>query len=136
MDIEAIYEPYIYSVRYDDQAENEYDRLFGAWNDVSYVVRFMEQYKNYLNNPIWEENLREPEAAARKVRDEAIELEELFDQLYQNTIDGKQPDFDFHFKPLDGDYKYAILYVPMKSYGTQKPSFLRIYAIKLQSNHS
>lgn len=134
MNVEAIYEPYIYSVKYDNQAENEYDRLFDAWNDMSYVVSFFEQHEAYLNNTIWEEKLREPEAAALRVRDEANELEDLFEQLYQNTLNGEQPDFDSHFQFLDGEYKYVILYVPMKSYGTINPSFLRIYAIKLQSN--
>lgn len=134
MNIEAIYEPYIYSVKYDDQAVNEYDRLLDAWNDMSYVVDFFERYQSELNNPIWPKYLKEPVAAAKCARDEAIDLEKLFDQLYQNTLDGKQPDFDSHFKFLDGDFKYVTECVPMKSYGTNKPSFLRIYAIKLQSN--
>ena len=132
MDIEAIYEPYIYSIKYDGQEQSEYDRLFDAWNDITEVVEFMRTYQEYLNDPIWGERYT-PESAARKVRDEAIELEDLFDDLYENATHGETPDFDSHFKFLGGKYQ-VYEYIPMKSYGTGRPSFLRIYAIKLKNN--
>lgn len=37
MEIIAIFPPYIYSIKYDDQDINEYDRLFDEWNDLTSV---------------------------------------------------------------------------------------------------
>lgn len=52
--------------------------------------------------------------------------------LNENSRKGIIPDFDSHFKYLEGKYKYEIQWQPMKSYGTGTPSFLRMYAIKLE----
>ena len=132
MEIEEIYKPYIYSIKYEGQELSEFDRLFDAWNDITEVVEFMRTHQEYLNNPIWGERYT-PESAARKVRDEAIELEDLFEDLYENTNHGETPDYDSHFKFLDGKYM-VYEYIPMKSYGPGRPSFLRMYAIKLKNN--
>ena len=132
MDVEEIYKPYIYSIKYDGQEDNEFDRLFDAWNNMTGLVEFMQTNQKYLDNPIWGESYT-PEKAARKVRDEAVELDDLLFNLCKNADEGKQPDFDSHFKFLDGKYQ-VYEYVPMKSYGPGTPSFLRMYAIKLKSN--
>lgn len=132
MEVEEIYKPYIYSIKYDGQEDCEFDRLFDAWNDMTGLVEFMRTNQEYLDNPIWGEHYT-PEKAAHRVRDEAVELEDLFFNLCENTDEGKQPDYDSHFKFLDGKYQ-VYEYIPMKSYGTGKPSFLRMYAVKLKSN--
>ena len=132
MEIEEIYKPNIYSIKYNGQELCEFDRLFDAWNDITEVVEFMQAHQAYLNNPVWGEQYT-PISAARKVRDEAIELEDLFYNLCKNTDQGKTPDFDSYFKFLGGKY-HVYEYIPMKSYGTGRPSFLRIYAIKLKNN--
>lgn len=92
----------------------------------------MRAHQKYLNDSVWGERFT-PESAARKVREEAIELEDLFYDLCKNTDHGKTPDFDSHFKFLGGKYQ-VYEYIPMKSYGTGRPSFLRMYAIKLKNN--
>ena len=131
--IRAIYPPYIYSIQYDGKTESEFDRLFQLWNDVSYVIQFMEDNREFLNSAIWQK-ISIPEEAARQVLNEAIELEDLFEGLNKNTTTGRQPDFDTHFRYLEGKYKYELERPPMKSYGTVRPSLLRIYAIKMDRN--
>lgn len=134
MEIVQIYkEPYIFSIKYDDEDENEFDRLFDQWNDMGYVAQFFDLYQDYLKTPFWQ-NALQPEEAARQVIQEAADLEDLFDELYQNTLNGEEADFDSHFCFLDGKYKCEFDRPPMKSYGTRRPSFLRIYAIKMQDN--
>lgn len=133
MEIEQIYPPYIYSIKYDGEEYSEFDRLFDLWNDVGYVVGFMNDNKAYLANPVWART-SEPEEAARAVLTEAFELGDLFVDLYENTTDGTIPDFDSYFKYLEGRYKYELEYQPMKSYGTGHPPLLRLYAIKMQPN--
>ncbi len=39
MEIEEIYPPFIYSVRYSGQEQNEFHRLFSEWNDVEAIIR-------------------------------------------------------------------------------------------------
>lgn len=134
LEIIAIYPPYIYSVQYDDVEENEFDRLFQQWNDLEYVTQFFETFQDYLKSPFWQKT-PEPEDATLQVLQEAADLEDLFKELYNNTknsIVGK--DFDSHFYYLDGKYQFEKERFPMKSYGTNRPSLLRIYAIKMNTN--
>lgn len=133
MEIEQIYSPYIYSIKYDEEEDNEYDRLFQLWNDVDYVVNFMSDNSNLLTNAIWSKT-PEPENAARQVLEETFNLEDLFDKLHNNTINGNMPDFDNHFRFLNGKYRCKIEYLPMKSYSTDYPPMLRLYAIKMDPN--
>ena len=133
LEIITIYPKYIYSVQYDDVEENEFDRLFQQWNDMGYVTQFFDTYQEFLKSPVWQ-NISEPEDAARQVLHEAIDLEDLFDELNDNTVNGKEKDFDSHFHYLEGKYKYELERPPMKSYGTDRPSLLRIYAIKMDTN--
>ncbi len=97
------------------------------------IMTFLEENEDYLKVDIWK-NMKRPEQAAIQVLNEAMELETMFDTLAQNTGEGYKPDFDSHFKYLNGQYKYVLSHIPMKSYGMKKPSLLRIYAIKLEAN--
>lgn len=133
MDIIAIFPPYIYSIKYDDRNENEYDRLFDEWNDVTAVLDFLMKHKDMLKASVWKK-VSEPELAARQVLDEAEALEKLFEELYIHTAKGEESDFDSHFHYLDGKYKFELEYEPMKSYGSKQPSLLRMYAIKMDRN--
>ena len=123
----------MYSIQYDDAEENEFDRLFQKWNDVEYVVNFLNENQDMLLHPIWL-NITEPEEAAKQVLKEAEELENFLIDLCENVAEGETPDLDSYFKFLDGIYKYEIEYIPMKSYGTVRPSLLRMYAIRLGTN--
>ena len=133
VEIVAIYPQYIYSIQYEEQNENEFDRLFALWNDVDYVNQFLVNNQKYLSLPTWQQ-IQEPEDAARQVLAEAANLEELFEDLYQNVLHGRKPDFDRHFSFWEGKYKYSLQWPPMKSYGTYRPSLLRIYAVKMEKN--
>lgn len=133
MEIVSIYPPFLYSIQYDGVNENEFDRLFQQWNDLGYVVQFMVDHNDLLANPIWL-RIAEPEDAAKQVLKEAEGLENLLTDLCKNTADGETPDLDSHFKYLEGKYKFELEYQPMKSYGIGRPSLLRMYAIRMQSN--
>lgn len=133
MEIIAIFPPYIYSIKYDDKEDNEYDRLFDKWNDLTSVLDFLMQHKEMLKASVWKK-VSEPELAARQVLDEAEALELLFTELNSHTTNGEEPDFDSHFQYLDGKYKFELEYEPMKSYGDCRPSLLRMYAIKMDRN--
>ena len=133
MEIIPINPPFIYSIQYDEEEENEFDRLFNLWDDVTIVTQFFKSNQSFLRSDIWQQIL-EPEDAARQVLDEADQLEDLFEEMNKNTQEGTQPDFDSHFHYLEGKFKDVLEWLPMKSYGTMHPSLLRIYAIKMEKN--
>lgn len=133
MEIEEIYPPYLYSIKYDTEQQNEYYRLLEQWNDIEYILPFMIENQKLLNNPIWAK-FSNPEEATRQVLEEAEDLEKKIDKLSQNTELGKVPDLDSHFKLLGGEFKYEMEYVPMKSYSPGRPPLLRLYAIKMAPN--
>lgn len=133
MEIEKIYPPYIYSVRYDHKEENEYDSLFSQWYDLDYLGNFFQSNNRWLIMDIWR-NINTLELASRQVIDEADEMDSTLFRLYENTVKGIKPDYDSHFYDFGGKYQYVMEYCPVKSYGYKTPSLLRIYAIKMESN--
>ena len=135
MEIISIFAPYLYSIQYDSQEEDEYTRLlYTEWNDVETLLAFMQENKNVLEeNSTWN-SIKDPYLATKQVIQEAEELKQRFQELKENTQNSKQPDLDSHFKFLGGKYKYQYVLIPMKSYGYGSPSLLRIYAIKLGTN--
>lgn len=56
MEIIEIYSPYIYSIQYDGQEDNEFDRLFSDWMDVERISDFMERNKEYLKASVWQKS--------------------------------------------------------------------------------
>lgn len=132
--IETIYDKHLYSIRYEGDELSVLDRLLDDWTDVDKVVDFMERHGNYLKSAFWSSKIGCPEDAARKVLREAEAYSEFFDNLDENSHNGLKPDFDSYFKELGGKYKFQYVYVPLKGYGVEEPSFLRIYAIKIEPN--
>ena len=134
MEIVSIYPPYIYSVRYEENEDNEFDRLFEEWNDLEKILPFLEENAQYLKQDTWR-GIPEPEDAARQVLEEARRLEGMFERMDETARLGKTPDYDGHFRCLNGSrYECLLEYIPMKSYGPLRPSLLRMYAIKLAKN--
>ena len=134
MGISEIFPHHLYSFHYDGQEENEFRRLFSEWNDIDYLLSFFRQHISFLDKDIWSEFENEPENAAKSVIIDANKLEPYIQELEENTKNGKKPDFDSFFQPFDGKYTYVIELVPMKAYGMNKHTFLRLYAIKLDDN--
>lgn len=123
----------LYSVKYGNN-ECEYDRFFDLHNHADYIHSFFEENKDYFKRPAWEK-IKNIESATRQVLHEAYELENRLIEYAENTEKGVTPDLENLFKFIGGD-EFADVYefCPMKAYGTGRPSFLRLYAIKLEVN--
>lgn len=120
-------------MRYHGNEFNEYDRLMELWSDIDYLYTFFSKYNEFLKNDVWSQTPN-IESAIRQVLQEAISLETFLETLADNTDKGIKPDFDSHFHYLEGKYKFIMVYQPMKSYGPHRPSFIRLYAIKISDN--
>ena len=134
MNIVPLFPPYLFSTQYGDgDNPDEYHRLLFLWQDIDYLLDFFEKHAPAMNVDFWG-SLVDPERTADRTIDEAFDLEDYIKELCRNTAHGQKPDFDEFFKPLDGEFGYIYFQIPMKAYGTQNPSLLRLYAIKLKSN--
>lgn len=122
----------IYAIKYPDEEFDEYNRIFEHHQDFDKVLCFFEAYhtdiSQYLINEL-QISPKETEAYAKLVVEETIDLEEYFEDLIDNTLNGATPDLKGHFKILEGFESEAIPAV--KSYGLNKPSMLRVYAIEV-----
>lgn len=137
MDIQEIYKGCLYSIKFDDADANEYSRVLSLWKDLDYLVDFFKKYAKEVDQPFWREVGLLPDnpiASAERVASEALVLASHIRDLAQNVKDGKLPDFEDFFQPLGGKYSYVRELEPHKSYGTFKPSLLRLYAIKFDTN--
>ena len=63
-----------------------------------------------------------------------IETLGVYTTIADNAKNGETPDFESYFQPLEGKYIYEWKLIPMKGYGTGKPTFIRLYAIRMEEN--
>ncbi len=134
MEIIEVIPPYLYSVKYDEESLDEYHRIFRDWSDVNLLVDFFRLNADYLNQPFWRDCFSEAEDAAKDVIVDANALERYIKQLADNVRNGDKPDFETYFHPLEGKYIYEWRLIPMKGYGMGKPTFIRLYAIRMEEN--
>ena len=137
MEIVEIYKDWLYSINFDEEDLNEYHRVFREWHDLDYLVRFFSENKDSVNSDFWRNaglDPDNPEKSAERVIDEADRLETYIREIVDNCSNGTKPDFDEYFHFLGGKYKCLWSLEPVKSYGTDAPSLLRFYAIKMDPN--
>lgn len=137
MDIIEIFPDTLYSVQLDGADTPEYIRVFNSWNDLDGLVSFFIKNQAFIDTPFWRNaglNPDTPELSAQRVVDEANKLEKYLLHVVKNTRKGESPDLDDYFKPLGGKYRDIWMLEPRKSYGTEKPSLLRLYALRLDRN--
>jgi hypothetical protein len=135
MDVFAIIPDRIYSIKYDEEDTAEYNRLFEEeWTDVEFLTNFFQSHPEYTENEFWGFLGNDPEKAAARVLKDAHMLELHLRELAKNSDNGKLPDLEDYFKPLNGKYGYDIEYIPVKGYGVLESTFLRLYAIRFTEN--
>ncbi len=137
MEIREIYQDCLYSIKFDETDTDEYSRVLALWKDLDYLVDFFKVNAKEVDKPFWREvglNPKTPIASAERVASEAIALAAHIHALARNAKDDNIPDFEDFFHPLGGKYSYVRELEPHKSYGTFKPSLLRLYAIRLDRN--
>lgn len=134
MEIVSIHKPYLYSIKFDEEELDEYNRLLEQWAEVDVVKEFFDKNKDVFDSFL-SEYFHSTFEAAEQVADEAETMESYFEELSENCAEGYSPNFDDYFKFLDGIYNCEIKYIPMKGYGEgYRPSIIRFYAIKIEAN--
>jgi hypothetical protein len=120
MKIVPIFADKLFAFHYENEEDNEYDRLMNLWNDAEYIYEFLKANKRDISN---EKNLKN---LALKIIDDAEEIDQT---LIQITEKHDAPLSQF-FKPLyNHEYKVKIL-----SLQKGRESLLRMYAIRIDDN--
>jgi hypothetical protein len=135
--IKTIFKNHLYSVQYKGCNESEFSRLFKQWKNPELVEVFLDTNKKELDNHFWKDRNMTQSKARRLITQEAIDTEDHFFDLYENTRKGDVPDFNQEFFFLDKHVYQFSLRSKHKMYGTHEkefPAFLRIYAIRIDNN--
>lgn len=126
MEIVRIFADQLTSFRYDTDRPDEFSRLFSQWQDPEFLYEFFTEHIDDLQSGFF--GPISLQTAIRQTRDEARRLEGKLLQLAQ----GKPDSLDSIFEPLR--LEEPIELTRSKAKGDKPKSWLRVYAIKLQSN--
>lgn len=135
-DIFALVEEALLSIRFENQKEHEFARVFGLWNDVEYLEEFFETHKKDLQSEFYREKLGfiSVEEAVFRTIEEAETFQEYVKQVAE---EGKKNEYetlhDLIFNPLRKNDS-TINHQHSKAYGESQHSWLRLYAIRLAPN--
>lgn len=135
MEIRSIFElidQSLYSVWFDAEGTHEFSRLFKHWNDVEYLEGFFEHHQNDLKSEFWQ-GVSIEEAIWKTIQD-ARKLESRLIQIAKQGKHSKYDTLSSFFKPLANSTQRIESFEKNKAKGLERPSWLRIYAIRLDAN--
>ena len=111
------------SVIDEDQGISEFEKLFDDWTNVQFLHNFFETHQKDL------EGYGIEEAVNRTIED-AFSLEDKFYEIVEDEIDELQ----ILFRPLSNSQYKIRKFQREKSSGLFRKSWLRVYAIRIESN--
>lgn len=146
MKIRKISPPYLYAAHYRDDKLNIYRLTYKKLTDMEYLSDFFNRFKDQISDYLVSElgiEREEIEEYQAEVNDRMIDINEEITNLCKDIIDGNAKDFGTYFEPHSSkdfrqnpegggkSIKYKTDYLPVKCWGSSKPSLVRIYAIEL-----
>ncbi len=147
--VETIVENSLYAIKYiedndefennefedDESTQNEFRRLFKNWADPEYLEAFFEKHQDDLQKPIF--SFISIEDAIYDTIEEASLLEAKLIEIANMGKEDATRNLQTLFKPLhkSDETKYPIPdFQQSKVYGNYYPSWLRVYAIRIEPN--
>lgn len=124
-------EQQLYSIKYNGKSNDAFFQIFSNWQDPEFLENFFTLNKAELDSGFFE--ITQIEDAIGKTILAAVELEEIFLSFNNNEFN-EQNCLDTLFKPLNTYDRPNIYYIPSKAKGLSSKSWLRIYALKVESN--
>ena len=128
MEIVHIFGECLYAMKYDDEAKDEFSRLFELWNDPEYLEDFFNEHKKDLNSGFWKTT--QIFDAMFETFDYASELEEKLLTLAENKNSQHQTGLETLFKPLHNSQSSVYTLGHTKA----KATWLRIYALRIEKD--
>ena len=131
----AVVEDSLYAVLFEHEQDHELERLFNLWNDAEYLEEFFQNNQSDLSDVFWGDFSLEN--AILKTRKDAQQLENKLIQIAHNGKTDRNETLSTFFRPLHKNTQSLENFEHSKAYGIKaygKPSWLRIYAIRLDIN--
>ncbi len=126
MKIRPIFADRLLAFVHDDQTD-EFERLFDCWQDPEFLNDFFIENESDLKSGFFEEDIT-IKAAIFRTRNEAKKLEKKLIDLSTN----ENYSLNSIFKPLNREIRFGK-FEKTKAYGELRNSWLRIYALKIDS---
>ncbi|WP_321332027.1 hypothetical protein [uncultured Bacteroides sp.] len=131
MEIIPIFAKNLFAFQYPNETMDEFERLFDCWRDIEYLENFFEENKDDLTSDFWNTSI---EKAIKSTLSEAKLFERKLLDIAKNSETESIPDLEELFKPLNNASSGLVELSMSKAYGVKYPSWLRIYAIKIETN--
>jgi len=120
------------AVRWEEDDLNEFEKIFDRWTDPSYLDDFFSANERDLGDPIWE-GMTIAEAN-KKTRIEAIEFLAKIISISKIHSNERLHELEKIFVPLTPHETDNHQTPRQKAYGPFHPSWLRLYAIRLNNS--
>jgi hypothetical protein len=120
MKIVRIFADQLFAIHYDNEGENELDRLLQLWQDVSFLYQFVTQNQSDTPKNIPVEKL------INQIIDDANDIDDVMIEIFEDN----SRNFEEFFKPLNNQ-EYSIVKLSKQK---GRKNYLRIYAIKIDQN--
>ncbi|MBU1680017.1 MAG: hypothetical protein KKD86_14400, partial [Bacteroidetes bacterium] len=136
MEILTIFETHdqgLYSIRFAYENLDEFDRLFELWQDIEYLEDFFDTNKKDLYSGFF--GSISIEEAVLRTREDTKELQKQLVEV-KNVDNSKTKSLDSFFSPLDNTEYRTVSLQKSKAYGVFDKSWIRLYALKLESNRN
>lgn len=124
----------LYTIRYDGEELDEFERLFDLWTDAEYVREYLRSNQQYLKSDYFKDLFLDE--IETEILDEAEELERL---LERHATDNDIGNLQMLFKPLN-NISYVIppplekTKARIRDRNKFRKGILRIYALRLGKN--
>jgi hypothetical protein len=133
--IKEIIQNSLYAVEYNNTGFDEFCNIFEKWSDTEYLETFFENHKSDLESGFFDTDTIEN--AIFRTLEEAKKLETLLVEIAEKGKSDTLNCLQSLFKPLNKseNTKFPIPdFQKSKTYGSNHKSWLRVYAIRIDSN--
>lgn len=119
MKIVRIFGEKLFAFHYDNEDENELNRLLGLWSDVGYLYHFLKDNKQDTGS-----------LPNGKLIEQIITDAEYINDFLEKLSNNENEKLEYFFKPLyNSEYQSREL-----SLQKGRKSYLRVYALKIDKN--
>jgi len=121
----------LFSIKYSKEKDDEFLRLFKSWDDIQFLENFFDNNKQNLCSGFFPSDF--VAHAVLETKENANIFKKQFFEIGNNMSNTKLDDL---FDPLSNktdDNQYALRFKAKDK--SSKHSILRIYALKISSNH-
>lgn len=127
----AVVRDSLYAAKFQKEDRNEFARMFELWNDAEFLYTFFEEHKRDLG-AFWP-HISIEEAVIATMQEASL-LERKLVAIAQKGITDRNETLSGLFKPLRNGSTKLEVYEKSKVRGSNRHSWLRMYAIRVDVN--